>query len=733
MLKELGKSQNQVFKPLKKWLLRQRHLIWTSSSVASVILLLRMFGLLQGSEWVVFDLFFRLRPQESLDERIVIVGIDEEDLQTYGFPIPDADLAQLLQNINVAQPQAIGLDLYRDLPTEPGHAELTQVFKTTPNLVGIEKLGLGGSQAVKPPPILRDRQLVGFNNVLTDADDTVRRGWLYGWYEDGTILHSFALKLAMIYLEAEGIPITLSTRTKSIDLTQQVLPRFKRNDGGYVASDAGGFQYLANLRGPTGSFRVVSMSQVLAGEISPELFRDRIVLIGSAASSVKDVHNTSYSARFFKQPQSTFGVELQAHFVSQIISSALDGRPIIQVWPEPIEWLWIIGWSWAGASLCWKLRSPSRSTLLIVVIGVGLTAGAYFKFLSGWWIPVVPPLMTLMGSAVVVMAYLAHMQEEWKRSTEFLQSVINAIPDPVYVKDQYHQKIMINQAYCQLVGRPFNILISQPDEELFPLEQVRTFHEYDEMAFHTAWDKEHEGELTDASGKTHFIATKRSLHQDAAGNQFLVGVIRDITERKKREILLQIEAEQDALTGLPNRKLFNARLTQALEQADIRQHCVALFFLDLNDFKKINDSLGHHIGDLVLKTVAERLKDCLRIRNGDTVSRLGGDEFTVILPGIPGRAEAAQVAKKILKAITPTAFLNGHEISITTSIGISLYPTDTDDRERLIQKADDAMYRAKQSGKNRYEFYEPPPFPPSVENQHALFHQANTISHNMRH
>jgi diguanylate cyclase (GGDEF)-like protein/PAS domain S-box-containing protein len=705
MYKNLGQPQNGLFKSLKKWLSQQRHVIWTSSSVAGLILLLRVFGLLQASEWAVFDLFFRFRPIEPIDERILIVGIDEQDLQTYGFPVKDADLAQLLKIINAAEPQAIGLDLYRDLPNEPGYAELTQVFQTLPNLVGIEKFETPNSQAVQPPAILKERQQIGFNNVLTDSDDKVRRGLLYAWYSDGRIIHSFALKLATIYLENSGISVALNNQAEQIPLGQQVLPRFQSNDGGYINSDDRGFQYLINLRGNENAFPTVSMRQVLSGEISTDVFRNRIVLVGSTAASVKDLHYTSYSDGLFESSEQMFGVELQAHLISQLLSTALDGRPPIQVWWEPIEWLWIIGWSWVGASLCWKLRSPSRSILLIFVICASLTTGAYLQFLEGLWIPVVPPLMTLVGSAVVVMGYLAHVQEEWKRSTEFLQSLINAIPDPVYVKDQFHQKIVLNQAYCELVGYPIDILISHTDKELFPAHETDSFLLKDEMAFHGLHNNEDEGELTDAHGRKRYIATKRSLHQDAAGNLFLVGVIRDITAHKLLLESLKLEAEHDSLTGLPNRKLFYRRLGEALESANRSNSCVALFYLDLNDFKQINDKLDHHIGDLVLQVVAERLKGGLR--SSDTVSRLGGDEFTVILPEVPGKAGAARVAEKILDAISQPALLEGHQLSITTSIGISLYPLDTERIEDLIQKADKAMYRAKGLGKNKYEFFNP--------------------------
>ena len=285
-----------------------------------------------------------------------------------------------------------------------------------------------------------------------------------------------------------------------------------------------------------------------------------------------------------------------------------------------------------------------------------------------------------------------------------MQTVINTIPDPIFVTDINHRRIVLNQAYCRLIGHPLETLMSKTDYDLFPKHEADIFWHQDDLVFTTQQEYENEEEFTDASGTTHLIATKRSLHKDAAGNLFLVGAIRDITERKRMEeelkqknaeLLLsedrlRYQAYHDALTGLPNRQLFHESLSKSIDQAASKDKLVALLFLDLDGFKLINDSLGHNIGDLLLKGVAERLKGCLR--GSDTISRLGGDEFTVILPGIPGKPDAARVAEKILDAITQVFLLEGNSIAVTTSIGISLYPLDGQDKETLIKNADAAMY-----------------------------------------
>ncbi len=722
MFKRLQGSRRRFTTALKYWLSQEGRVLLTGSSVAGLVILFRMLGVLQPSEWTILDQFFRLRPREAVDERILIVGIGEQDLQKYGFPISDRTLAQLLRTLNQAKPQVIGLDVYRDLPIEPGQQELAQAFKQIPNLIGIENLALEENKTgVRPPEILAKKGQVGFNNVVRDADGKVRRGLLYIRSTDqGPTYESFALKLALIKLREQGIkPQRSPDNSLELQLGNTTFPWFKPFDGGYVQAPAKGYQFLANLRGPARTFKMVSMADILENRVPREQIQDKIVIIGSTAASVKDLEFTSYSDGLFQASQPMFGVELQAQLTSQIISAALDNRALIQVWPEPIEWLWIWGWSWAGAVVCWKLQSPRRSASVVILIALGLTGFSYFVFLGGWWIPAIPTNMALVGSAVMIMGYLAHLQSELKRSTEFLQSIINTIPDPIFVKNKDHQKIVLNQAYCKFVGYPLNVLLTKSDYDLFPKGEADIFLQQDELAFHTTWEQENEEQLTDAHGVTHYIATKRSLHQDSAGNIFLVGVIRDITERKLLEnnlkqiaaelkrsnAELRVSAEHDVLTGLPNRKLFHERLTQSVEWASSQNRLVALLFLDLNDFKLVNDKLGHHVGDLLLKTVADRLKGCLR--GSDTVSRLGGDEFTVILPGIPGQSDVARVAQKILDTVTQDAVLEGHRISITSSVGISLYPDDTEDIETLIKLADSAMYRAKAKGRNLYEFSNP--------------------------
>jgi diguanylate cyclase (GGDEF)-like protein/PAS domain S-box-containing protein len=182
-------------------------------------------------------------------------------------------------------------------------------------------------------------------------------------------------------------------------------------------------------------------------------------------------------------------------------------------------------------------------------------------------------------------------------------------------------------------------------------------------------------------------------------------VFRDVTATRLLEEKLAHTAEHDFLTGLPNRMLLEDRVSQAIALARRNMCAVAVLFLDLDGFKNVNDSMGHPIGDKLLQSVATRLLDC--VRGPDTVSRLGGDEFVVLLQELQHPEDAATTAGRLLRAVADVHLIEQHEIHITTSIGVSVYPRDAKDAGSLIRNADTAMYHAKKSGRQTYEFFRP--------------------------
>ncbi|QGX39307.1 EAL domain-containing protein [Permianibacter aggregans] len=216
---------------------------------------------------------------------------------------------------------------------------------------------------------------------------------------------------------------------------------------------------------------------------------------------------------------------------------------------------------------------------------------------------------------------------------------------------------------------------------------------------------ETEYRLQDAQGRWIWVLDRgRVVERDDAGHPLrMAGTMKDVSDKRRQEEELRQLASYDTLTSLPNRTLFNERLRHAIAHARRNQQRVALLFLDLDRFKQINDSLGHSAGDLLLKQVANRLR--ANVREEDTVARLGGDEFTVMLEDIVTVESVGVVAGKILKACEKPFDLGGHEVVISPSIGISVYPDDGDDTATLLKNADMAMYHAKEQGRNNFQFF----------------------------
>jgi len=207
------------------------------------------------------------------------------------------------------------------------------------------------------------------------------------------------------------------------------------------------------------------------------------------------------------------------------------------------------------------------------------------------------------------------------------------------------------------------------------------------------------------------VSLSLSLLRDENENPIaMIGYAQDISSRKKIEVeldeqrkILKQQAHYDSLTGLANRVLFQDRLSQAIKKAQRNKKEIALFFIDLDRFKQINDSLGHSVGDEVLKEISLRLQ--LITRKDDSISRLGGDEFTIIAEDLNKGEDASLLAQKILTIFSKPLYINNHTLYVSCSIGISLYPQDSTEEEKLLMYADAAMYKAKDEGKNNFQFY----------------------------
>ncbi len=397
---------------------RQQISLWKgifliAPSVAVVVIAGSVSGLLQLMEWATLDQFFRLRPPEPIEPRIVIVTIDEPDIKYVAqWPMPDMAMARLLKNISAQKPRGIGLDIYRDLVVEPGHQELVSVFKSTPNVIGIEKVA---GSPVDPPPTLDESDQVAAADLILDADGKVRRGLILVNNSEGKSRQSLGVKLALMYLEAEGISLRVIDGEKKIyGLGEAVFVPLTGKEVGYMTKDTGGYQILLNFRGGTDRFTTISMTDVLENRIPPDLMRDRIVFIGAIAHSLQDIFQTPYSNTIISAGAATPGVVIHANLTSQILNAALEGRPMMRAWSKKYAGIWIIFCSFISAISCglFLLKNEvNKLAFFQVTIGsilleiIGLLLISYLAFLSGLLIPPFSPILAAIASTILTANY----------------------------------------------------------------------------------------------------------------------------------------------------------------------------------------------------------------------------------------------------------------------------------------------------------------------------------------
>ena len=422
-----------------------RGVLGTALPIALLVSLLAALGGLGFLERGLFDGWMRWRPLDAPDERVVIVEITEEDIRLMGeLPLSDELLARALERLIEAGPRVVGLDIYRDIPQEPGYDRLQELFANTPNLIGIEK-ALG--EAIAPPEVLRQAGRVALSDLLQDRDGIVRRS-LVSVTVDEEVRMTLSTRLALAYLRPEGVTLVPSPSCRSCyELGQAQLRPLPRQMGGYSENSRGGYQMLLNYRrGEPKSFRRVGFYDLLQGRVGPELLRDRLVLIGMTAVSSKDFFGTPYGLG----SQAMSGVEIHAQMTSQLVAAALDGRDLLRVGTLLQESLWIALWSLLATGSFWWLlgwRKGSGSAenegdpmgliggvllgdrvplLLLFSLQVSLYwlllgCLGYLAFQGGWLIPVVSPGLATLAVSVTV----SHHYRYWqlRRSHAQLEAV----------------------------------------------------------------------------------------------------------------------------------------------------------------------------------------------------------------------------------------------------------------------------------------------------------------------
>jgi CHASE2 domain-containing sensor protein len=389
--------------------LTARTVIGASLAIAISVMGVRWLGMLQALELKAFDSLKRQLPTESIDSRLLLVGADEQDLNQYGYPIPETIIARLLDKLTESKPRVIGLDIVRDRAV---HSGLVKHFQHNDNLIAVCAIGKDSNQSIAPPPQI-PKNRVGFVDLYPDEqqneqDYIVRRYLLSrtpnseATFSPCTTNYSFGFYLAYRYLISKGISV--KTQADNWMFGSIFVKRLESRSGGYQNLDARGNQLLLNYRNtpdPQKIAQQVTFRDILASNnFNSALVRDRVVLIGVTAASVPDLHDTPYGRMR--------GLYVHAHSVSQILSAVKDGnRPLLWWLPWWGDGFWGLFWSVMGGIGIWCLRNPLHQGLAIAISALILYGLCWFILTKGGWMPLIPSILALISTAVSLAAYSA--------------------------------------------------------------------------------------------------------------------------------------------------------------------------------------------------------------------------------------------------------------------------------------------------------------------------------------
>ncbi len=365
------------------------------------VLTVRHLGGFQFLELVAFDQMVRLQPDLPPDSRLLIIEITEADLtKQKQWPFSDRSLSQVLNKLQKAQAKVIGLDLYRDIPQPPGYENLLQELQK-PNVITIKNLGGAlNSEGVSPISGIPAEQ-IGFNDILIDPDGIVRRNLMYA-YQGKQQYYSFSLRLSQKYLEERDISLKITP--DGLQLGKTLFTPISKNAGEYHSIDNLGYQILISYHSSKQVAKTISFTDILQDNFDPQWVKDKVVLIGTTAPSLKDLFFTPYSAGELDN-RAMPGVVLHAQLVSQILSTTLNQKPLFWFWSEWTEAIWVWFWAVIGGLLTWRYRNP-LTLLVFGGVALGVLFVIYFSlFTQAAWIPLLSPGIALIMTCVSVISY----------------------------------------------------------------------------------------------------------------------------------------------------------------------------------------------------------------------------------------------------------------------------------------------------------------------------------------
>ncbi len=386
---------------LWRWLQQYGYML-IALGVALAVIGIRQLGGLQGLELKLFDSRVRHSVTDVELPDVVVVGINEVDIKRHNhWPLSDDTVAEVLENLQVYQPAVIGLDIYRDIDYPPGRERLAKQLAMK-NVYGVYDVGLDPTRST-PAPKGMDPARTGFADFVADIDGVIRRNFMFASIKPNKF-YALGLQLSLHVLRKRYGPDIFDTSWEGLTIAGKLFPTLPQNAGGYQNEDMTGYQVMLQYQAKNEAIRQVSLTDVLKNEVNPAWFKDKVVLIGTVAPSIKDTFFTSLNTQA-EAVATTPGVIVHAHAVSQILSVVEGEYSLIWTWTQWQEMLWIGFWCLLGSVLVWHIQRFVLLTLSsAIALSVLVTIG-WSMFLHNGWIPVVP---AVLGFVTVVSSTIAY-------------------------------------------------------------------------------------------------------------------------------------------------------------------------------------------------------------------------------------------------------------------------------------------------------------------------------------
>ncbi len=416
--------------------------IFAAQIAAAFVILLRVYGWLQLAELLTYDMLRVASAGSEISERVVLVGATEEDItagdangdRRWGWPVRDGKLAEVLERLASWKPRAIGVDLYRDIAEPPGTEQLNAVLRRHPEIIWVFKLKGDIHPGIPPPDILRDTDRAVLADTLADPDHVVRRGLLFA--DDGVNQYaSLGVALALAYLAPERIGLEPADGD-DLRLGKTVIRPLNQSRGPYLSLDSRGYQILLDYRGGARPFQQRSLSDVMDRDDPAALVRDRVVILGVAAESVKDLFTTPFNTGF-NSAEPINGIVVHAHLADQLIREALYGASTVVGLPRRYEYLWILIWAFGGAMLGLLARSmvPAVAGSVAGMSAIGVIV--YAAFGRGLLLPALPAAAAWLGAGALTnqLLYAASNRARIRLRQSFEHYLPPAVIDKMIASD----------------------------------------------------------------------------------------------------------------------------------------------------------------------------------------------------------------------------------------------------------------------------------------------------------